>query len=269
MSEKRRTMVKVLVGRYRYPRLEAVTALVDPHAFSILDLGTGIGALIPFLKKKAPHAEIVGIDRSSPILAQFLQRQPKHQTSILQGQIPTLPLISECFDVVVAVQFLHEVFHFINPNAFYMTLTRVYELLRKGGQFIIFDHCNPGSTPIDAYFPPQIQKKLTYFIQHFQPRTIKFQSLENGWVRMSQQDFVDFITKLFAFDTDLEEEEMNETHTPYTNAEMSHWLQQAGFHITYNENHTSLIPLLTRFNIQVSSVDSLPLRHLLICGKKR
>lgn len=268
MSESKRTMVYVLVGKYRHPRLTAITHLINPKASTILDLGCGIGALVPYLKKHAPYAEIVGLDRSAYLLTQFIKRQPKQQVSVILAEVPTLPLRPGFFDVALAVQFLHEVFHFIGSEAFWTTIKHVYNILADEGQFIIFDHRHPGSGSIDVSLSSELLRKLDYFIKRFKPRRITYDRVDSQWIRMSLRDFVDFVTKLFAFGSDLEDEEMEETHTPYTNEELIQVLEDTGFTVTHNGTFTPITQLLKRFKIKTIPNKALPERHLLIMGEK-
>ncbi len=268
MSDSERTMARVLSPRGRRARLQAVAQLIKPNASIILDLGSGIGAVIPHLTERATAAEILAVDQSVYLLhKQKTQRMTQRSNRVI-SHIPELPFRAKSFDAVVAIQFLHEIFCFLGPSALSSTFDKIYDLLGEGGCLVVLDHQNPGPARIKAQLPEELHLKLVYFTKHFQPRTITFEELGDGWVRMSMRDFYDFITKIFSLGTPLEDEEMNEEHTPFLRARFVQMLQKAGFHITHNSGFTPIELHLKRFKVRVEADSPLPKRHLLVRGEK-
>ncbi len=269
MSTPEQTMARTLSPRGRRARLDAVVRLVDPTASMILDLGSGIGAVVPHLVQRAPHAEVVAVDQSSYLLREQLTKRMTRRSNLVLSHIPELSFRAKSFDVVVAIQFLHEIYCFLGPSALFTTLENIYELLGEGGSLVVLDHQNPGSAIMKVWLPERLQPKLLYFTEHFQPRTITVEELDDGWIRMSMRDFYDFITKLFALGTPLEEEELNEEHTPFLRTDFVKMLQKAGFQITHNTGFTPIELHLKRFKVRAAADSPLPKRHLLVRGEKQ
>ncbi len=268
MSESERTMARVLSPKGRRARLEAVAQLVKPGASTILDLGSGIGAVVPFLAQRVPNAEIVAVDQSAYLISKQKNQRVTTRSTLVLSHIPELPFRPESFDVVVAIQFLHEIFCFLGPDALSSTFERIFSLLSDNGSIVVLDHQNPGSAQIKVKLPEKLQPKLQYFAEHFQPRTITFEELSGGWQGMSMRDFYDFITKIFALGTPLEDEEMNEEHTPFLRTEFVQLLEKTGFRITYDADFTPIELHLKRFKVKVKADSPLPKRHLLVRGEK-
>jgi hypothetical protein len=82
------------------------------------------------------------------------------------------------------------------------------------------------------------------------------------------RDFYDFVTKIWALDTDLEEEEMHETHTPFTEQEFAHFCQEAGFRVNSVTNLTSISGHLEYYKIRVKTDLGLPERHFIVDARK-
>jgi len=150
VSAKERGMAEVLARADREERFSAVMAYINPDVSAILDLGCGIGALTTRLAERFPSALIVGIDRSKYLLGKL---QRKRNILTVLGDIPDVPLKKGFFDLVVGVQVLHEIFHFKGARALAMTFQNVFGLLKKDGDFLIFDHVNPGDTSISLKLP--------------------------------------------------------------------------------------------------------------------
>ena len=70
------------------------------------------------------------------------------------------------------------------------TLQNVCSLLKKDGEFIVFDHVNPGDTPISLKLPEELLKKLREFQSKFKHRKITYNDLGKGRIRTSLRDFL-------------------------------------------------------------------------------
>jgi len=265
MSAKEKEMAELLAESHREDRLSAVIACIDPDVSAILDLGCGIGALTTRLAERFPSTLIVGIDRSKYLLSKLQTR--KNVLTIL-GDIPAIPLKNHFFDLVVAIQVLHEIFHFKGVHALLSTFQNVFGLLKKDGEFIVMDHFNPGDAPISFKLPEELRRKLLEFQTKFKPRKVTYHDLGEGRFRTSMRDFYDFVTKIWALSSGLEEEEMSETHTPFTCEEIVNLVQSAGFKVAHTTSLTSINRHLEHYGITVESTIRLPNRHIMLQAKK-
>jgi ubiquinone/menaquinone biosynthesis C-methylase UbiE len=93
-------------------------------ARSIIDVGTGAGALLPAIRRAAPNATILGVDRSDGMLR--LARQ-KHSGSLALMDVQNLALSANRFDVAVVAFVLFHV-----PDAD-RCLREVNRVLKPGG----------------------------------------------------------------------------------------------------------------------------------------
>jgi len=265
VSAKERGMAKLLSRADREERFSAVMAYINPDVSAILDLGCGIGALTTRLAERFPSALIVGIDKSKYLLSKL---QRKRNVLTVLGDIPNLPLKNGFFDLVVAVQVLHEILCFKGAHALVRTFQSVFGLLKKDGEFIIFDHVNPGDTSISLRFSEEMLKKLREFQLKFKPRKITYNDLSKERIRISMRDFYDFVTKIWALNSELEEEEMSETHTPFTCQELVNLVQEAGFKVAHITSLTPIDRHLEYYGITLESAVKLPNRHILLQAKK-
>jgi len=265
MSAKEKEMAELLAKTHREERLLAVITYVNPDVSAILDLGCGIGALTTRLAERFPSTLIVGIDRSKYLLSKL---QRKRNIMKILGDIPTLPLKNGFFDLVVAVQVLHEIFHFKGVQALIRTFHNVSLLLKKNGEFIILDHFNPGDAPISFKLTEELLKKLREFQSKFKPRKITYYDLGEGRIKTNMRDFYDFVTKIWALNTGLEEEEMSETHTPFAHQELENLVQEAGFKVVHTTSLTPIDKHLEYYGITLEPAVRLPNRHILLKAKK-
>jgi demethylmenaquinone methyltransferase/2-methoxy-6-polyprenyl-1,4-benzoquinol methylase len=96
---------------------------------SILEVGTGTGALVPCLREQAPAARLVSIDLAGEMLRRVRQRCP--DAAVVQADAHRLPFIVPGFDLVVC----HNSFpHFADKPAALSSLARA---LRPGGNLLI------------------------------------------------------------------------------------------------------------------------------------
>ncbi|MCW4021144.1 MAG: class I SAM-dependent methyltransferase [Candidatus Bathyarchaeota archaeon] len=265
MSEREEVMAKILGRPERGERFLAVTDCIRLDASAILDLGCGTGVLASTLAERVPSALVVGVDKSRYLLSE--SRRRKKFLTVL-SDIPCLPFKNNFFDAAVAIQVLHEIFHFKGADSFLRTLKRVHDVLREEGYFIILDHVNPGGTLITLRLPKGFTNKLCEFQCKFKARRVKYEDLDRCRIRISMRDFYDFVTKIWALNSELEEEEMNETHTPFTSQEIECLLQQAGFKTARVASLTSIDSHLEHCNIILESSVRLPNRHILIQARK-
>jgi tRNA (cmo5U34)-methyltransferase len=127
-----------------YEEMLALAAgFVPAQAQTIVDLGTGTGALAARCISHASRARIVGIDADDEIL-NVARRRLGSRASFVASSFLRAPLPS-C-DAVVASFALHHVRTRTAKAALYR---RVRKALRPGGVFVVVD-CHPAADPVVA-----------------------------------------------------------------------------------------------------------------------
>jgi SAM-dependent methyltransferase len=89
---------------------------------TVLDLGCGVGALLPHLREAAPDALVVGLDRTEAMV----ELAPRGFSRVV-GDAAHLPFMDGCLEAVTMVFML---FHLPEPSA---GLAEVLRVLRPGG----------------------------------------------------------------------------------------------------------------------------------------
>lgn len=263
MSLRDKGMARLLSRSSRANRFDAVIERVGVRPSNILDLGCGIGALTTRLAEKFPSSLIVGVDRSEYLLRKL---HGKRIALTVLADIEDLPLREDFFDVAMAVQVFHEIISLKGTHALIQTLRGIGESLKSGGKLVIFDHVSPGDAPVLVRLSNEMQVKFEEFQAKFKHRKITCHHHGEGLIRISLQDFYDFLTKIWALNSELEEEEMHETHTPFTPEELKDLLQKAGFEIEEAVGFSS-VHLIKGTTVQ-SKVE-LPDRQIVMVARKR
>jgi ubiquinone/menaquinone biosynthesis C-methylase UbiE len=109
----------------RPPGERLISQLSLSAAKCIIDVGTGAGALLPAIRRGAPNATIIGVDRSDGMLR--LARQ-KHLGSLALMDVQNLALAANGFDAAVVAFVL---FHVPSPER---CLREVNRVLKPGGR---------------------------------------------------------------------------------------------------------------------------------------
>lgn len=93
-------------------------------ARDVIDVGTGAGALLPAIRRAAPQATVMGIDRSAGMLC---LAKTRHRGSLALMDAQKLELPARRFDVAVVAFVL---FHLPRPDR---CLREVHRVLKPGG----------------------------------------------------------------------------------------------------------------------------------------
>jgi tRNA (cmo5U34)-methyltransferase len=108
---------------------------------TVVDLGTGTGALAHLVGKALTRARLVGIDEDPGMLAMAARRLPRRRTTLVHDSFLAAAL-PRC-DAVTASFALHHVEHQQTKKALYR---RIHAALRPGGVLVSAD-CNPSTNP--------------------------------------------------------------------------------------------------------------------------
>ncbi|MCB0160402.1 MAG: class I SAM-dependent methyltransferase [Caldilineaceae bacterium] len=114
-------------------------ALVAPIAptdrpIQVLDLGCGTGLELEFLFRRAPHAQVTGIDVSPGMLAVLRARyaDAMPQITLVEDSYLTAPLETRDFDYVLSAMTAHHLLHDAKDTLY----RRIHAALKPGGKYI-------------------------------------------------------------------------------------------------------------------------------------
>lgn len=105
--------------------------MIPEHAW-VLDVGTGTGVFLPYLKEKVNHqSRIISMDFAFNMLAIARAKNKSNSIDTICAEIETLHLSPDCFDTAICFStFPH--FH-DKPRA----LRNIYTLIKRGGWLYI------------------------------------------------------------------------------------------------------------------------------------
>ncbi|MHB8588556.1 MAG: class I SAM-dependent methyltransferase [Candidatus Dormibacteraceae bacterium] len=115
---------------------------------SVVDIGTGAGALLPAIRRSAPSAVIVGIDRSEGMLR---LAKEKHPGPLALMDVQRLALAANCFEVAVVAFVL---FHLPYPE---QCLAEVNRVLQPGGAVGTVTWGSEKMPPANAIWDDELQ----------------------------------------------------------------------------------------------------------------
>lgn len=124
-------------------RLLTQVGICDGHA--ALDVGCGTGTFAIMLKRAAPLARVVGIDRDPAILELAVAKSVGAQADVRfeLGSADALPYAADSFDRVVSSL----VFHHLDEVNKRRAASEIFRVLKPGGEFHLCDW-GPPSNPL-------------------------------------------------------------------------------------------------------------------------
>lgn len=129
--------------------VEAASALA-PQATRALDVGCGAGNYALKLLQALPELDIDLVDLSRPMLERATQRigaVSKGEVRALNGDIRTLPLEAERYDIIVAAATLH---HLRGDDEWEHVFRKLYAALKPGGSLWISDLVEHAQAQVSA-----------------------------------------------------------------------------------------------------------------------
>jgi len=95
----------------------------------LLDIGTGTGRLLSWIRERLPEMDIIGLDFSEGMLRRAAAKDILSGVSLLQADAECLPFKEDTFDFVIS----NSVYQWVND--LYCALSEVRRILKKGGWF--------------------------------------------------------------------------------------------------------------------------------------
>jgi SAM-dependent methyltransferase len=114
-----------------------------------------------------------------------------------------------------------------SPGDLEKTLSEIRRVLKHGGRLIALDHLDPGPERVRVHLPQRARAQFDYFVQRYQLRKITFEECSDGTLWLSRRDLQDFVTKIWALGTAIEDLEMRETHCPFDREKLEALLSKA------------------------------------------
>jgi tRNA (cmo5U34)-methyltransferase len=135
--------IRTFIPHYQAMLTAAVAALkaAGRPVETVVDLGTGTGALAGLVAAELKRARLVGIDEDAGMLAMAVRRLPRRRARLVHGNFLKAAL-PRC-DAVTASFALHHIEHPRTKRALYR---RVQAALRPGGVMVSAD-CHPATNP--------------------------------------------------------------------------------------------------------------------------
>ncbi|PYK73573.1 MAG: bifunctional demethylmenaquinone methyltransferase/2-methoxy-6-polyprenyl-1,4-benzoquinol methylase UbiE [Verrucomicrobia bacterium] len=129
-------------GRDFFWRRRSAEIVAEWNPACVLDLATGSGDLALALQHKISHAQIVGLDFSSAMLALARGKGVRH---LIAADVAQLPLAEQSFDAVTVA------FGLRNVHDWAAALREIRRVLTSGGHLLVLDFSLP-SKPILHFF---------------------------------------------------------------------------------------------------------------------
>ena len=125
-------------GRDFFWRRRSAEIVAEWNPACVLDLATGSGDLALALQHKISHAQIVGLDSSSAMLALARGKGVRH---LIAADVAQLPLAEQSFDAITVA------FGLRNVRDWAAALREMRRVLTSGGHLLVLDFSLP-SKPI-------------------------------------------------------------------------------------------------------------------------
>jgi len=124
---------------------------INPNATQLLDIGCGAGNYTIKMLQKIPNLDCTLVDLSKPMLNKAFERVSTQTTgavTMLQGDIRSIPLEQNQYDIILAGAVLH---HLRDDADWEQTFDKLYKLLKPGGCLMISDLVSQETASISDY----------------------------------------------------------------------------------------------------------------------
>ncbi len=202
-AERYDTQVEVLLKgtanamrRQALPPLHEKFAGRDQRQLRLLDIGSGTGRFLDFVKQAWPRLHVVGLDMSDAYV-RHAKRHLRHRsrTSFFVGKAEAIPLGDNSQDAVTSIFLFHE----LPPNVRRSALRECARVLKPGGRLILLDSLQHDDQPdyegVLELFPQNYHEPyyLSYTKEDFQAL-----AWECGLTHV--RNVMAFVSKVMVFD---------------------------------------------------------------------
>lgn len=187
---------------------ERMLAMVRPGR--MIDVGPGGGALLDLMEQNFPGSQIVGIDASEEVYQALARKKAteNHDWEVVKADAFKIPELFEegSVDTIIFCSILHEIFSYVSWSTSEGTeqrftsgsvralLQNSYKSLAPGGRILIRDGVKP---PPEFWIlelrTPSAKDFFSLFVKEFKGREIQFEELEEGKMRLSSSDAMEFL----------------------------------------------------------------------------
>ncbi len=161
---------------------------IVPHAKDLLDVGCGAGNYTLKMLSKSENLNCTLVDLSKPMLDRAFERvseQTQNKVTIYQGDIRTVALPEQSFDIILAGAVLH---HLRDDNDWETMFSKLFKLLRNNGCLMISDLISQDTEIVNEYIGEKYgdylesiggkeyrDKVLDYIAKEDSPRSMNYQ----------------------------------------------------------------------------------------------
>lgn len=140
----------------------------DQRRINLLDVATGTGRFLTFVKDTWPRLQTTALDLSPAYLTEARKAlKPWRDVTFLEANAETIPLADASQDIVTAIYLFHE----LPPKIRTVVAKEIARVLKPGGLLVFMDSIQPGDTPgfeaLTEFFPqafhePYYESYLTW-----------------------------------------------------------------------------------------------------------
>lgn len=116
----------------------------DQRELQLLDVATGTGRFLTFVKDTWPKLDVTALDLSAAYLDHARKElKPWHDVKFVEANAETVPLLNASQDIVTCIYLFHE----LPPDVRTVVASEIARVLKPGGLFVLVDSIQPGDTP--------------------------------------------------------------------------------------------------------------------------
>lgn len=126
----------------------------DQRTLSLLDVATGTGRFLTFVKDNWPKLGVAALDLSAAYLDHSRKElKAWRDVRYLEANAEMMPLLDASQDIVTCIYLFHELPPAVRP----VVAKEIARVLKPGGLFVLVDSIQPGDTPgfeaLTEFFP--------------------------------------------------------------------------------------------------------------------